>query len=124
MDHNGSDHLTDDVSRLPAAVGVIRQSVNHYDDPDLDHLYGDLSTTVDLLEAITALTSVLQKRITALPGIVGGLRVDADSSQVHRPEELRDLVAERLRDVVADLEPLTRHLRTAEQELAALFVDD
>ena len=105
-------------------VGIIRQSAARpADGDDLEILFDDVSSTADILEAVTALVALLQVRVHTLPGIVGGLRLDPDAALVYRPEQLRDLVAARLLEAATALRPIARQLRAAEGELAGLFIE-
>ena len=123
MKPNSPHHPPSKASHLPLAVAVLQDLLETYEPSETDGLHNDIRNTGHLLQAVTALTAALQAKVAALPGIVGGLRSQPDVALLREPEELRDLVAGRLQEIVLSLTSATRYLRTAENEVAALFLD-
>jgi hypothetical protein len=109
---------------LRACLGLLRShAVQGPVRSNLDELYDQLSLADDLMGALGELMAVLWQEVAAIPGIVGGLRVDPDGGHIGTPEQLRDAAA-RFADLAASkLAPVQMAARCAHENLAALYLD-
>jgi len=105
---------------LPGEPGSATQPTDVLN--QLARIYTTLGEVVDLLQTLEAATSHLSESIAGLPGIVGGLRIDAIGDPVC-PETVRDSAAGDLIAAARNLDLAQDAANRALQSMSSLYVE-
>lgn len=89
---------------------------------DVSGLYPSLGAVVDMIRTLYSGTSHLSEAVSALPGIVDGLRIDNIGNPV-APEQIRDAAAGELTHAALALDQAQAAANRAWQLMSRLYID-
>lgn len=111
------------VSSLDSIADSLREATHPGQIPrDVSGIYPSLGAVVDMIRTLQSATNRFSEAVSALPGIVDGLRIDNIGDPI-APEQIRDAAANELADATLALDRAQAAADRACQLMSRLYLD-